>query len=311
MEDTTAQGVLTDEHLVWLSQRLTNYGNLRSLAYRDLGLQPEEIEPSITNNPNDVQSAVHDILQTWVKQQETREKAFSDIYTALKESQLQMLAEELLEWEENRRRETNRGPILNEMGIKKLSQNIKSIGDLRTLAYRGLKLDSSHIEPAIIGKKEDCQAAGNEILLDWLKEQINCQEAFNSLKTALQECGMQTLADELHQSVNSTEIEIEAGKTEMLTDVHLVQLSSSIINVGELRTLAYKGLLMDHTEIEQSITNKPHDMMSAAHDILLTWCQQQKNRQEAYIKLQDALHKCKLVMPTEELNAGFISKSSK
>ena len=60
---------------------------------------------------------------------------------------------------------------MNEMGIKKLSQNIRSIGDLRALAYRGLKLDSSHIEPAISGEEEDCQTAGNEILLNWLKEQ--------------------------------------------------------------------------------------------------------------------------------------------
>ena len=222
------------------------------------------------------------------------------MYAALQDSQLQMLAEELLQWEKNRRRETSQGPILNEMGIKKLSQNIRSIGDLRTLAYRGLKLDSSHIETAISGKEEDCQAAGNEILLDWLKEQKNCQEAFNSLKTALQECGMQTLANELHQCVKPTETEIEAEKTEILTDVHLVQLSGSIINVGELRTLAYKGLLMDHTEIEQSIANKPHDIKSAAHDVLLTWFQQQKNRHEAYVKSQDALHKCKKVMPTEE-----------
>ena len=77
MEDTTVKGVLTDEHLVQLPQRLTNFGNLRSLAYRGLKLEHEEheeIEQPITNQPNDVQSAAHDILQTWVKQQETREK---------------------------------------------------------------------------------------------------------------------------------------------------------------------------------------------------------------------------------------------
>ena len=107
MEDNTVQRVLTDEHLVRLSQRLTNYGNLRSLAYRGLKLEYEEIEMSITNKPNDVQSAAYDILQTWAKQQETKEKAFSDVYAALKESQLQMLAEELLQWEENRARETD------------------------------------------------------------------------------------------------------------------------------------------------------------------------------------------------------------
>ena len=235
MEDTTEKGVLTDEHLVRLSQRLTNYGNLRSLAYRGLKLEHEEIETSIMNNHNDVQSAAYDILQTWMKQQETRENAFSEMYAALQESQLQMLAEELLQWEENRRRGTNQGPTLNEMVIKKLSQNIRNIGDLRTLAYRGLKLDSLQIESAISGKAEDCQASGNAILLDWLKEQKHCQEAFNSLKTALQECGMQTLADELHQCVNSTETEFETEKTGMLTDVHLVQLSGSIINVNSYR----------------------------------------------------------------------------
>ena len=213
-----------------------------------------------------------------------------------------------MQWEESRRRETNCGPVLNKFSIKKFVQNIKSIGDLRTLTYRGLKLDSSNIERAISGK-QDCQAAANEILLDWLTEQKNCQEAFNSLKTALQECGMQTLAHEPHQCVKHTEIETE--KTQMLTDVHLVQLSSSIINVGELRTLAYKGLLMDHTEIEQSIANKPHDIKSAAHDVLLTWFRRQKSRQEAYIKLQEALYKCKMVMPIEEHNLGLISEPSK
>ena len=119
---------------------------------------------------------------------------------------------------------------------------------------------------------------------------------------------MQTLADELH---HATETEFETEKTGMLTDVHIVQLSGSIINVGELRTLAYKGLLMDHSEIEQSIANKPHDIKSTAHDVLLTWFRQQKSRQEAYAKLQEALYKCKMVMPTEELNPRLISKSSK
>ena len=137
----------------------------RCLAYRGPKLEHEEIETSITNNPNDVQSAAHGILQTWSKQQETREKAFTEIYAALQESQLQMLAEELMQWEENRRSETGQSPILNDLGIKKLSQNLRSIGDLRTLAYRGLQLDSSDIESAISVKAEDYQAAGNEILL--------------------------------------------------------------------------------------------------------------------------------------------------
>ena len=309
MADNTKKGVLTDEHIVKISQRLTNYGNLRSLAYRGLKLEHQEIETSITNNPNDVQSAAHDILQTWSKQKETREEAFGDIYAALQESQLEMLAEELLQWEENRGRETNQGPILNELGIKQLSQSFRSIGDLRTLAYRGLKLDSSDIESVITNKAEDCQAVGNEILLTWLKGQKDCEEGFNNLKTALQECGMQALAGQLHQFVKPTEIETE--KTEMLTDLHLIQLSGSIINVGELRTLAYKGLLMDHTEIEQSITNKPHDIKSAAHDVLLTWFQQQKNRYEAYVNLHEALHKCKMVIPAEDLDPGLISKRSK
>ena len=120
---------------------------------------------------------------------------------------------------------------------------------------------------------------------------------------------MQTLADELHQFAKSTETETE--KTEMLTDLHLVQLSGSILNVGELRNLAYKGLQMDHNEIEQSIANKPHDIKSAAHDILLTWFRQQKNRCAAYITMQEALQKCKIVMPTDDFNPGLISKSSK
>ena len=309
MADNIKKGVLTDEHIVKLSQRLTNYGNLRSLGYRGLKLEHEEIETSITNNPNDVQSAAHSILQTWSKQQETREKAFSEMYAALQESQLQMLAEELLQWEENRRKGTDQCPILNDIGIEKLSRNIRSVGDLRTLAYRGLKLDSSNIESTINHKGEDFRAAGNEILLAWLKEQKDCQQAFNNLTTALQECGMQTLADELHQFVKSTETETE--KTEMLTDLHLVQLSGSIISVGELRNLAYKGLLMDHTEIEQPITNKPHDIKSATHDVLLAWFRQQKNRYKAYVNLQEALQKCKMVMPAEDLNPELIHKASK
>ena len=291
-------GILTDKHLLWLSQRLTNYGNLRSLAYTGLKVNHHQIESAITNKPNDVQSAAYEILQTWQKQYQNREEAFSHLYSALRVSQLNMLAQELVEWGENKTRAVEPKRILTKVSLRKLSQNFSSIGEVRALAYRGLKLDASEIELTISDKTEDYQAKAEELLLIWLTKQT-ANEAFENLQVALKECDMKPLATKLKQLVEN--VDVETQKAEKLSHLHIAELCRKITNFGDLRTLAYKGLQLEHYQIEPAISNKPHDIQSAAHEILTGWFGQQTDRHQAFLAFQDALKKCHISMSTEEV----------
>ena len=290
------EGILTDEHLLRLSQRLTNYGNLRCLAYTGLKVKHHQIESAITNNPNDVQSAACGILQIWMKQYESREEAFNHLYLALTASQLNMLAQELMEWGEEKIITTEPKQILTKFCLTKLSQSFSSIGEVRTLAYRGLRLDPSVIELTISDEAEGYQVIAEKILLIWLKKQTD-SEAFVKLQDALKECDMLPLARKLKQWAEN--VDVETHRAERLTDLHITQICCQITNVGKLRDLAYKGLQLEYHEIESAISNKPHDIQSAAHDVLHTWYGQQTDRGQAFLIFQDALHKCHLSMPTE------------
>ena len=44
---------LEDTHLVMLSQRLTDVGDIEKLAYRGLSLQHHEVQPAFENNPSE------------------------------------------------------------------------------------------------------------------------------------------------------------------------------------------------------------------------------------------------------------------
>ena len=92
--------VLTDAHILRVSQQLTDVGTLRTLGYRGLKLDSSEIESAITNSPNDIQTAAYKVLQEWMKQQEKREETYSKLVEALNECNMKMLVLKLTEWVE-------------------------------------------------------------------------------------------------------------------------------------------------------------------------------------------------------------------
>ena len=85
---------------------------------------------------------------------------------------------------------------LKDEHLVKLSQRIPSEGELLELGVKGLKLEDYVIKAALYNKR-DIQPAVYEVLSSWLKRYENREEAFGLLETALKECNMKSLADEL------------------------------------------------------------------------------------------------------------------
>ena len=79
-----------------------------------------------------------------------------------------------------------------------------------------------------------------------------------------------------------------------LEDKHLFSLSQNLGNAGNLRTLAYRGLTLEHSEVESAVNNHPNDIQSAAFEVFSTWSKDQQDRTEAHIKLKSALRECDL-----------------
>ena len=71
------------------------------------------------------------------------------------------------------------------------------LGILRTLAYRELKLKDHEIQSNITNKQHDVQSVTHELLRIWHRKWNNMEEAFTNLHTALMECDLIMLADEL------------------------------------------------------------------------------------------------------------------
>ena len=88
---------LKDEHLVSLSQRITSEKELLELGVKGLKLEDFIIKSALYNH-KDIQSAVYDVLSSWVKQYESRGEAFGHLQTALKRCNMKLLADELLGW---------------------------------------------------------------------------------------------------------------------------------------------------------------------------------------------------------------------
>ena len=93
---------LSDVHILQLSQRLTNVDEVRTLAYRGLKLESHEIEAPINNKPNDIQSAAHEILRTWLKRQTDGEEAYNNMVSALTECKMHQLLSQLQQWGEGK-----------------------------------------------------------------------------------------------------------------------------------------------------------------------------------------------------------------
>ena len=62
-----------------------------------LKLPEHKIESAVTNNPRSIQSAAYDVLSLWVKQQNNRKEAYSNLKVALGGSELGDLVDRWIE----------------------------------------------------------------------------------------------------------------------------------------------------------------------------------------------------------------------
>ena len=98
-------GILQHVHVYQLSQKITNIGVLKTLAFRGLNLEIEDMDPVISNYPNDVQSSAHEVLKMWFQKQ-TTEEAFGSLHEALLECEMKKLLSQLRKWVEG-----TKGPL--------------------------------------------------------------------------------------------------------------------------------------------------------------------------------------------------------
>ena len=193
-------GSLEDKDILGIGHKITDCGILRQLAYAGLKLNHLEVEPIVTNKQNDIQSAAHELLSKWRRKQNSGEEAFCNLHVALKECQLEMFAEELTG---KRDQEQHPKEVLKDEHIHLLSTRITNKGELSKLAYRGLKLEIEDVESALSNNPNDIQSAAHKVLRTWLQKQTKIT-ALGALHTALQECGMKGLSDELIKGVDGS-----------------------------------------------------------------------------------------------------------
>ena len=91
---------LTDIHVLKLAERVTNVNDLQQLGVEILDLPKYTVDAAVTNSRNSIQSAVYDVLRTWMKRQSTRREAYDTLMKALLENKWDNLATELREWPE-------------------------------------------------------------------------------------------------------------------------------------------------------------------------------------------------------------------
>ena len=131
------------------------------------------------------------------------------------------------------------------------------LGILRTLAYRELKLKDHEIQSNITNKQHDVQSVTHELLRIWHRKWNNMEEAFTNLHTALMECDLIMLADELVKATEKRDQ--EQHPKEVLKDKHIHMLSTRITNKGELSKLAFRGLKLEIEDVESALMLRcPH-----------------------------------------------------
>ena len=82
-----------------------------------------------------------------------------------------------------------------------LAEKITNVSDLRTLALRGLDLDSNTVDSTTYNNEKAIQEAAYRILQKWLQKQDNKQNAYTNLLAALRNCGFNMMATELKKEV--------------------------------------------------------------------------------------------------------------
>ena len=112
-------------------------------------------------------------------------------------------------------RGSNSSWILTDAHVVQLSRELTNLGDLRKLAYRGLKLESSDVESAITNAPNDIQTAAYRILQEWMKQQEHEEEIYTDLKEALNECNMKMLVSKLTGWVEEPSFSLELSPERM------------------------------------------------------------------------------------------------
>ena len=73
----------TSTKMFKLSRRISNVGNLRTLAIIGLGMEASDVEVFIQNDRNDISSAAFNLLTDWGRKQHNKITAFKAIQNAL------------------------------------------------------------------------------------------------------------------------------------------------------------------------------------------------------------------------------------
>ena len=85
------QGSLTDEHVLELSKRITGEEELLALGVNVLKL-PDFVIKTVLYNKKEIQSATHEILSTWLKEQRNPREAYINLQTGLETAEMNQLA---------------------------------------------------------------------------------------------------------------------------------------------------------------------------------------------------------------------------
>ena len=89
---------MEDSHILDLSKRITNEQELMELGVKALKIPDFIIKSALYNNRTSIQSASHDVLSTWRKQQSDKYTAYTTLHTALRDCDLNFLAAGLEQW---------------------------------------------------------------------------------------------------------------------------------------------------------------------------------------------------------------------
>ena len=83
-----------------IAERVTNVNDLMMLGVEILDLPKYTVDAAVTNHRNSIQSAVYDVLRTWMRRQNTRREAYDTLMKGLLENKWDNLATELQGWPE-------------------------------------------------------------------------------------------------------------------------------------------------------------------------------------------------------------------
>ena len=89
---------LQDAHILKLSKRITSREELHDFGVNVLHLPEFWIREAIYDHRHSIQAATYELLSTWLTQQTSRQKAYSNLLTELRKNQMYELAGVLKCW---------------------------------------------------------------------------------------------------------------------------------------------------------------------------------------------------------------------